>query len=462
MGGGLSYVRSIRWSSSQQAMRCQSDSEGASAAVGATLDLLFRRRAGQLTATLTRILGIDQLDLVEDVVQEAFVQALRRWPSTGVPDNPSAWVLGVAKNRALDLLRRQGRWAEKREELERAILPVSATDQGEQAFFADGVEDDELRMIFVMCHPVLARDAQIALTLKTVGGFGVNEIARAFLTSKPTIAQRLVRAKRTLRENKIPLKMPTVLALPAHLNAVLEVLYLMFNEGHSAAAGEELVRGELCGEAIRMVQLLSAHPTVGEPRVDALAALFLFQAARLPARMDLGQLIPLDRQDRTRWDRRLIQRALAYHHRSARGVAVSSYHLQAEIASYHTLAPSYGDTDWHRILVCFDDLLAIDPSPVVALNRILPLAEVEGVEVGMKALQRLKKDEALGSYYPLFAIEAELFARLERFQDAHEAVSIAISLVQSLPVRRHLQSRALEHMKRFSQRSLGGTLRFGP
>lgn len=427
-------------------MKHAPDPEGCSPDLDATLDLLFRRRSAQLTATLTRILGIDQLDLVEEVVQDAFVQALRRWPSMGVPDNPGAWVLRVAKNRAIDVLRRQGRQREKGEELERSILPEPAHDEGQRVFFSDEVEDDELRMIFAMCHPSIPRDAQIALTLKTVGGFGVNEIARAFLTSKATIAQRLARAKRTLREKRVPLKMPDVSALPAHLNAVLEVLYLMFNEGHSAAAGEELVRAELCGEAIRLVELLTAHPTVGEPRVDALAALFLFQAARIPARTAAGELVLLDRQDRSLWDRRLIRRALAYHQRSARGDSVSSYHLQAEIASCHTLAPTYEHTDWPRILACYDDLLELDLSPVIALNRVVPLAEVEGPDVGLEALHSLKAERTLDSYYHLFAIEAELLARLGRSREAHQATSTAISLVQSLPVRLHLERRARDHL----------------
>ena len=421
--------------------------EGYSPDVGATLDLLFRRRSGQLTATLTRILGIDQLDLVEDVVQDAFLQALRLWPSRGVPVNAGAWVLRVAKNRAIDVLRRQGRWLGKREELERSILPEPAHGERQRVFFSDEVEDDELRMIFAMCHPAIPRDAQIALALKTVGGFGVNEIARAFLTSKSAIAQRLVRAKRTLRENQIPLDMPTKASLPARLTAVLEVLYLMFNEGHSAASGEELVRAELCDEAIRLAALLAAHPTVGEPRVDALAALFLFQAAHIPARTVAGKLVPLEKQDRSLWDRRVIRRALTYHQRSARGESVTSYHLQAEIASFHTLAPSYERTDWPRILACYDALLELDPSPVIALNRIVALAEVKGPAVGLETLESLRQEPSLDSYYHVFAIEAELLARLGRPREAHRAASTAVSLVQSQPVRHHLERRARDHLR---------------
>lgn len=422
-------------------------SKGLSPDVDATLDLLFRRRSGQLTATLTRILGIDQLDLVEDVVQDAFLQALRLWPSSGVPVNPGAWVLRVAKNRAIDVLRRQRRWRGKRAELERSILPEPSGGGSHRVFFSDEVEDDELRLIFAMCHPAIPRDAQIALTLKTVGGFGVSEIARAFLTSNSTIAQRLVRAKRTLREKKVPLEMPAKASLPARLSAVLGVLYLMFNEGHSAASGEDLVRAELCDEAIRLVALLAAHPTVGEPRVDALVALFLFQASHIPARTGAGKLVPLEQQDRSLWDRRVIRRALAYHLRSARGESVTSYHLQAEIASIHTLAPSYERTDWPRILACYDALLELDPSPVIALNRIVALAEVNGPAVGLESLESIKQERSLDSYYHLFAIEAELLARLGRPREAHRAASTAASFSQSHPVRRHLELRARDHLR---------------
>ena len=415
--------------------------------VGATLDLLFRRRSAQLTATLARILGLDQLDLVEDVVQDAFIQALRRWPSSGVPDKPGAWVLRVAKNGAIDALRRQGRWREKQAELERSILPESAGEVGGRAFFSTEIEDDELRMIFAMCHPALARDAQVALTLKSVGGFGVGEIARAFLTSKTTIAQRLVRAKRSLREKQVVLRMPDASTLPEHMTAVLEVLYLMFNEGHSAATHDELVRSDLCGEAIRLAELLAAHPTVGEPRVEALAALFLFQAARIPARTVDGELVPLERQDRDLWDRRMMRRALAYQRRSARGTSVTAYHLQAEIAGCHTLAKSFEQTDWKRILSCYDALLAIDPSPVVALNRTVAVAEVEGPAAGLEALQSLKQESSLDTYYHLFAIEAELLGRVGQPREAYQAASVALSLVESPPVRHYLERRARHHLE---------------
>lgn len=410
--------------------------------VRGSIDLLFRRRAGQLSATLTRILGIENLDLVDDVVQDAFVQALRKWPYSGVPDNPTAWVLRVAKNRAVDILRRQGRWREKRDELERSILP--SVNAG-QVFFSDELDDDRLRMMFACCHPVLSRDAQVALTLKTVGGFSVDEIARAFLKTKRTIAQRLVRAKRTLRDKEIQLAIPVSGELPEHIDSVLEVLYLMFNEGYSASAGDDLVRADLCDEAIRLTELVAMHPVIGRPRVHALAALFLFQAARLPARVDAdGELLLLDQQDRSLWDRVLLRRALEHFRLAARGKHVSEYHLQAEIASFHALAESFETTNWAAILNRYDQLLALDASPVVALNRVVALTKVDGAEAGMNALRKLRDEPTLQAYYHLFAIEGDLLSRLDRTQEAEAALSRAISLAQSEPVRRYLERRLRE------------------
>jgi RNA polymerase sigma-70 factor (ECF subfamily) len=408
----------------------------------AVADLVFRRRAGQLTATLARVLGLEHLDLVEDVVQDAFVRALRTWPTAGIPDDPGAWILATAKNRAIDVLRRQGRWREKRDELERSILPRQSGEPASRAYFTHEIEDDELRLIFAMCHPALSRDAQVALTLKAVCGLGTAEIARAFLTGKPTIAQRLVRAKRVLHDTGVVLEIPAANDLTMRLEAVLEVLYLTFNEGYSATSGDHLVRAELCAEAIRLAESLAGHPRVGGPPVHALAALFLFQAARLPARTAAdGDLLPLDAQDRSRWDRQVIRRALEHHRLSADGRAVTPYHLQAEIASCHTLAPRFEDTDWARILDCYDELVAHDCSPVVALNRGVAVAHVEGPEAGLLALDPLKEEASLQSYHRLFAVEAELLWRAGKPEEARRAVSRALSLASSGAIQTYLEGR---------------------
>lgn len=427
----------------------------------AAVDLLFRRRAGQLTATLSRILGIEHLDLIEDVVQDAFVTALRRWPTAGIPDDPGAWILMVARNRALDVLRRQSSWREKTAELERSILPDRPVPGSSHAappvYFSDEIADDELRLILAMCHPTLSRDARVALTLKSAGGFTTEEIARAFLTSKSTVAQRLVRAKRAFRDGRIILEIPTADELRVRLDSVLEVIYLMFNEGYSATSSDHLVRAELCGEAIRLAELLATHPLVRGPRIHALAALFLFQAARLPGRTDRGgDLLPLDRQDRSLWDRHLLRRALEHHRRSARGDELSPYHLQAEIASCHALAPSFEKTDWPRILDCYDALLEIDPSPVVALNRAVAVAQTEGPEAGLEALAPVLDDAALASYDHLFAVRAELLARAGNPDAAREAIRRAVELARSPPRREYYEGRDREFTSR-SRESLHDT-----
>ena len=405
--------------------------------------LLFRRRAGQLSATLARILGLSRIDLVEDVVHDAFVRALRTWPHTGMPDNPTAWILRVARNRALDLLRREGRWQNREAELERSILPGPATDDGPPAYFAPEVEDDQLRLMFACCDPLLSLDAQIALTLKVVGAFSVAEIARAFYAPPPTVAQRIVRAKRALRDRGATLEIPSGPELSRRRDSVLEVLYLMFNEGYVAYEGEDLVRDELCAEAIRLVELVAAHPVLGAPSVHALAALFFFHAARAPGRVDpAGALVPLERQDRGAWDQRMLGRGLEHLQRAGRGEVLTPYHLQAEIAACHALAPSFAETDWAQILECYDALLPLDPSPVVALNRVVAVAEVHGAEVALQRLSDVAADGRLEQGEGRWAIEGDLLERLGRYEDAAAAFRTGAEVTRSGPVRRHLEERA--------------------
>jgi len=283
------------------------------------VDHLFRREAGRMVAALTRVLGAENLSLAEDVVQESLVQALRTWPFRGVPENPGGWLMQVAKNRALDLLRREANLARKEEAI-RGWSAALVADDPEEAM------DDQLRMIFICCQPAVPREARVALTLKTVGGFGVPEIARAYLAKEATIAQRLVRAKRKIQEIRPPFEVPPPAELPAALDSVLEALYLMFNEGYAAAAGEELVRQEVCAEAVRLVRLVAEHPALDVPKAHALAALLLLQAARNPARVDPeGNLLLLCEQDRSLWDQPKI--AAGFHHldRAARGPELSVY-----------------------------------------------------------------------------------------------------------------------------------------
>lgn len=409
--------------------------------IRASVDHLFRRRAGQLVATLTRILGFQHLDLVEDVVQDALVQALRRWPHHGVPEDPGAWILRVAKNRALDVLRHRGMRRDKTDAVERALSPEPERADRE-AFLASELRDDQLRMIFACCDPAISRDAQVALVLKTVGGFGTEEIARAFLAPVPRVAQRLVRAKRTLRGQGTHLEIPPAAEMPARLDVVLEAVYLMFNEGYSAFAGEDLVRHELCQEALRLAELLATHRASSTPTVHALAALLCFQAARLPGRVDVGgTLMTLAEQDRDRWDVALRDRGLDHLRRAARGDAISTYHLEAEIAACHTVAAREEDTDWRRILEAYDALLAQHPSPVVALNRAVALLQVEGPAAALAALDAVADHPALDTYLPAWAARAEVLARLDRRVDAAVCYDRALELAGCIPVRRYLELR---------------------
>ncbi len=373
------------------------------------IDHLFRHSAGQMVATLTRVFGAEHLELAEEVVQEALISAMQQWSLAGVPENPRGWLFRVARNRALDQLRRDANLRTKEPEIVAALH--ERVPDGEPAF-AHELRDDQLRMMLMCAHPAIPTESRIALVLKTVGGFSVDEIARAFLTKKETIAQRIVRAKKLIREAAIALEFPSREELPRRLDTLLEVLYLMFNEGYSAHAGEELVRHDLCAEGIRLGRLLSEHPATAEPAVDALLALMQLQAARLPARVDAaGELAILEEQDRALWDGRMLAEGLRMLGRSARGERLTAYHVEAAIASCHAGAPSFEETNWRAIVAHYDELLELKPSPVVALNRAIAVAMADGPAAGIEAVEAFASHPALGSYLPLFATLGELWLR---------------------------------------------------
>lgn len=401
------------------------------------VDHLFRHRAGQMVATLTRIFGPGHICLAEDVVQEALLKALSQWPFQGIPENPDGWLIQVAKNRALDILRRNTTFRNLEPALQRAFV-----DQIEAFPVPEEISDDQLRMIFTCCHEAVPREAQVALTLKTLGGFGVAEIARAFLVREATISQRLVRAKRRIRERQIPFELPVLRDLPRRLDSVLEVLYLMFNEGYAAHQGEELLRRDMSREAMRLASLLLEQPAMRLPRVHALLALMFFQAARFPTRLDAeGNLLLLAEQDRSGWDGRLISRGCDYLRDAAAGDEVTVYHIQAGIAACHALAPSYAATDWPRILRLYDLLQRLTPSPVVALNRAVAIAMVDGAAAGMRALDSLQNDPMLEYYYLLPATRGELFRQMDDLPQAAECFRHAAALPCSEPEKRLLMSK---------------------
>lgn len=373
-------------------------------------DDLFRREGARLVATLTAHLGTHQLQLAEDVVQEALVRALQTWPYRGVPENPAAWLTQTAKNLALDHLRREQRWNTKEDSIAAEHERWLSTPVNEMH---DTFADDTLRMMFVCFHPQLSIEAQTALALRTLCGLGPAEIAAAFLTSEAAIAKRLVRARQLIRELALPFAVPEPTDLPVRLDAVLGTLYLLFNEGYKASTGDRLVREDLCHEAIRLVSLITEHPSTQEPRVFALLALMLFNAARLRARTgDAGNLLRLHEQNRAAWDQSMIQRGILCLGHAAQGSAISEYHLEAGIAACHSTAPDDASTNWPRILTLYDQLLTLKSSPIAAMNRAVAVARVHGPQAGMDALDAITDRSKLESYHLFHVIRGTFAAEL--------------------------------------------------
>jgi RNA polymerase sigma-70 factor (ECF subfamily) len=403
-------------------------------------DDLFRREGARLVATLTAHLGTHQLQLAEDVVQESLVRALQTWPYRGVPENPAAWLTQAAKNLALDHLRREQRWNTKEDSIAAEHERWLSTPVNEMH---DTFADDTLRMMFVCFHPQLSIEAQTALALRTLCGLGPAEIAAAFLSSEAAIAKRLVRARQLIRELALPFAVPEPTDLPARLDAVLGTLYLLFNEGYKASTGDRLVREDLCHEAIRLVTLLTEHPTTQEPRVFALLALMLFNAARLRSRTDdVGNLLRLHEQNRAAWDQSMIQRGILCLGHAAQGSAISEYHLEAGIAACHSTAPDDASTNWPRILALYDQLLTLKSSPIAAMNRAVAVARVRGPQVGMDALDAIKDRSKLESYHLFHVIRGTFAAELGHQPAALTHVRQAGNLA-SLPAERDFIARRI-------------------
>jgi len=405
------------------------------------VDHLFRRHSARIVATLTRIFGSRHLDLAEDVVQDALLKALQQWPFKGVPENPAAWLTLVARNRALDLLRRDASLTSKAEQLEQA-LPRLATVAAPSATAAPSAAemDDQLALILMCCHPALPLEYQIALTLKTACGFSTSEIARAFLTPQTTIAQRLVRAKRQIRDHNIIIDPPGADDLPERIDGVLRVIYLLFNEGYAATSGDDLVRADLCEEAMRLGTLVIEHSPLQLPAAHALLALMMLQAARLPARsLDDGSLAVLAEQNRQLWDRKLIGLGMRHFGASATGDTITTYHLQAEIAAVHATSPSESETDWPKLVELYDDLYKLEPTPIVLLNRAIAIARCHGPHAGLSALEEIDAHSSLRNYHLLPAVAAELWRQAGNNERAAEAYERALECPSSAPERAFLE-----------------------
>ncbi|MEO6228313.1 MAG: RNA polymerase sigma factor [Thermomonas sp.] len=412
-------------------------------AIHRILDTLWRMESPRLLARIARITG--SLDIAEELAQDVLLGALERWPRDGLPDKPAAWLMTAAKHRAIDHLRQRALHARKQGEFGIELELHGADMQGDDAqrLADDDIGDDVLRLLFVACHPVLPMEARVALTLRLLGGLSTAEIARAFLQSEPTVAQRIVRAKRTLAKEAVAFEVPRKNELPERLDAVLEVVYLVFNEGYAATSGEDWMRPTLCEEALRLGRVL-AGLLPSEPEVFGLLALMELQASRMPARTEVdGTPILLPEQNRTRWDRLQIQRGVAALDRAQRlGGGRGVYAMQAAIAACHARALRMQDTDWPRIAALYAQLVQVMPSPVIELNRAVAVSRAQGPAAGLAIVDALDDASQLRYYAPLPAVRGDLLQQLGRLDEAHAAFLVAASLTGNAREREVLHARA--------------------
>ncbi len=401
------------------------------------VDAVYRAESRRVFATLIRKLG--DFDLAEEALHDAFRAALEQWPRDGVPGNPRAWLISVGRFKAIDRIRRRARF----DPLDEASTPDIAKDQDDSDGEDESVRDDLLRLIFICCHPALSPDAQVALTLREVCGLTTEAIAHAFLVPLTTLAQRIVRAKTKIREACIPYQVPTPVELPDRLEAVLRVLYLVFNEGYDASSGDMLTRPDLSGEAIRLGRLLVE--LLPEPESIGLLALMLLQESRRVARTSpSGDIILLEDQDRSLWNERQIDEGLAMVTRALSSRRIGSYTIQAAIAARHAEASAFAATDWARIVGFYDLLIRVEPSPIVALNRAVAVAMHDGLEAGLALIDTILADGSLADYHLAHAARADLCRRLGRSAQARTAYQLALSLTQQAPERRFLEKRLKE------------------
>jgi RNA polymerase sigma-70 factor (ECF subfamily) len=412
--------------------------------LGRTIETLYRSESGRVLATLVRLLG--DLDLAEESMHEAFAAALESWTLTGIPDKPRPWLISTARFKAIDVMRRRARFdGAQRDLVAHMESRVNNAPSGNEGIGDDEIEDDRLRLIFTCCHPALPAEGQVALTLREVCGLTTEEIARAFLVTPATLAQRIVRAKTKIRETPIPYEVPTPQELPERLGAVLQVIYLVFNEGYSAGAGAEVTRAELTGEAIRLGRLLTElqpEPEVPKPEIMGLLALMLLQESRRAARTSpTGELILLENQDRSLWNREQIAEGVALLEKALKSRRFGPYTLQAAIAAVHAEAESVAATDWRQIVAIYDQLVRIQPSPVVHLNRAVAIAMRDGPEAGLTHINAVLEHGELANYYLAHSARAEMYRRLGRTAEARCSYEKALALTQQEPERQFLQER---------------------
>ena len=395
------------------------------------VDHLFRHETGKLTSVLTRIFGVHNLELAEDVVQDTLLEAIEIWNYKGVPEHPVPWLYKVAKNKALNIVNREKYKREYSSEVAHFLKSEWTANAALNNLFSETeIQDDELRMMFTCCHPSISSDSQISLTLKTLCGFSISEIARAFLTSEENINKRLVRARQKIRDDKIPFEVPDALHIERRLESVLQAIYLLFNEGYSASTGNDLIRYELCGEAIRLAEIIAINPVINDKsNVFACLALMYLNASRFESRQNSkGEILTMAEQDRSLWDRSLMQKGFYYLERSAIDGNISVYHILATISAYHCSAVDFESTDWKSILLLYDKLIHADRSPLILLNRTVALSKVAGVDRAIEELKKIEDNPAIRSYHLLYSTMAEFYMQSNKLTEAAEYLKKAINL----------------------------------
>jgi RNA polymerase sigma factor (sigma-70 family) len=399
--------------------------------INAIIDHLFRHESGKMISVLSRLLGLQNLETAQDIVQDTLLQAMNTWSYAGVPDNPPAWLHRVAKNKAIDFLRREKRLRELNPQYSYLLQSeFTLTPVINSLFLENEIQDSQLRMIFACCHPAIPEDSQIAFALKTLCGLSVSEIAKAYLTNEDTIAKRIYRAKEKIRTANIEMEVPQGDELPARLDVVLKALYLLFNEGYNSSSPDFLIRDDLCAEALRLCFLLSEHSVTNLPRTKALMALLCFQSSRLAARLDeKGNIILLKYQDRAKWNRELIKRGFSYIDAATDGREATKYHFEAAIASLHAAASSFENTDWKSIYHLYDTLYQLEPGPIIALNKAIASAYAISRE---NALRELLDIKGLEKYYLYYASAGEMYLDLDRKQEARTYFNKALQLTNSV------------------------------
>jgi RNA polymerase sigma factor (sigma-70 family) len=412
--------------------------------INSLIDHLFRHETGKMVAVLTRIFGPEHLDLAEDVVQDSLVEAIKQWSWKGIPEDPSAWLFRVAKNKAINIINREKYKRQYASDIIHLLQSEWTVQPAVDYLFSEQeIKDDQLRMMFTCCHPSISYDSQVALILKTLCGFSIPEIAKAFLTNEENISKRLVRARQKIRESNIPFEIPDSSAIQKPLHTILETIYLLFNEGYSASTGPDLIRYEVCEEAIRLASLIAEHPAIQDKtNTFALLALMQLNASRFKARLgEDGQILTLEQQDRSQWDFELMKKGFVNLDKSVNGSGISIYHILASISSYHCSSRDYASTNWQGILSLYDKLIETDHSPVVLLNRAVALSKVQGPAEAIAELEKLQNEPALKAYHLFYSVQAELLMELGRFPEAAVMFRSAIGFSMLESEKKFLENR---------------------